>query len=146
MKIISLIIIVAFVMGVSCTSNKLCTYPKKYLRTDIDTTKEYKLKGVYCFSSVKDTILGDGNNCLINFNVFDRVNGRGIEDGVIYFFGQDTVSIIFNSQNRQKKIKAGDYIVEAWSSGYIGTMTKKITINRDKKMEINFYLGTTVQF
>jgi len=131
----------------SCTSsNKLCTNQAKYLRRDIDTTKEYKLKGAYCVASIKDTVLKTGDNCIVKFNVFDRVNGRQVEDGVIYFYGRDTMSIIFNSKTYQKEIKAGDYIIEAWASRYIGTKTKKLTISKGKKIDINFYLGTTVDF
>jgi len=144
MKIISITIFLAILF--SCTSNKYCTYPNKYLRTDIDTTKEYKINGVYCISVIKDTLLSDGNDCVVNFNVFSRVNGRAIEDGVIYFYGKDTTSLIFNAQTHQKKIRSGDYIIEGWAGGYIGKKTKRITINKNKKIEINFYLGTTVEF
>ena len=145
MKLLSIITLITLVA--SCTSsNKLCTNHAKYLKRDIDTTKEYKLKGAYCVASTKDTVLGKGDSCIVQFNVFDRVNGRQVEDGVIYFYGRDTISIIFNSKTYQKEIKAGDYVVEAWASRYIGTKTKKLTIGKDKKIDINFYLGTTVDF
>ena len=147
MKLLSVITVIIIVHFTSCTSSKkLCTYHAKYLRKDIDTTKEYKVKGAYCIASIKDTALGEEDNCIVKFNVFDRVNGKQVENGVIYFYGQDTTSVIFNSATYQKKIKAGDYVVEAWASRYIGTKTKKLTINKGKKFEINFYLGTTVEF
>ncbi len=146
MKQTSLIVFIIVAFIASCTSSRLCTYHSKYLRTDIDTTKEYKLKGAYCVASIKDTVLGEVDNCIVKFNVFDRIKGRQVVDGVIYFYGRDTTTIIFNSTTYQKVIKAGDYIVEAWASRYIGTKTKKFTISRNKKIEINFYLGTTVDF
>lgn len=146
MKLLSILTLVIIVFFTSCAlSNKLCTYHTKYLRKDIDTTKEYKVKGAYCVALIKDTALA-GDNCVVKFNFFDRVNGRQITNGVVYFYGQDTTSIIFNSSTYQKEIKSGDYIVESWSSGFIGTKTKRLSISRGKKIEINFYLGTTVEF
>ena len=145
LKLLSIIALV--VLGASCTaSNKMCTYHAKYLRKDIDTTKEYRLKGVYCIAGARDTALGEGDSGVVKVNVFDRVHGRQVEDGVIYFYGRDTISMIFNNTAHQKKIKAGDYVIEAWSGGYTGTKTRKLVISKDKQIEINFYLGTTVEF
>jgi hypothetical protein len=140
-----LLVIPFFAIMISCTSNKFCSDNKKYLKSNIDTTKEYKLKGVYCVSSIKDTTLDQGN-CMVKVNVYDRITGKNIENGVIYLYGSDTTSIIFNSEIYQKKIKAGDYFIEAWASRFIGTKTKKLSLKENKKIEINFYLGTTVEF
>jgi hypothetical protein len=143
---INLIFTFAITLASSCSSNKICTSTGRYLRTQIDTTKEYKLKGTYCVSNVTDTLLEAGEYGIVKLNVFDRVKGSHIESGVVYFFGQDTTSIIFNNENNQKRIKTGSYIIEAWASRFDGTKTKRLTINKDKKIEINFYLGTSVVY
>ncbi len=142
-----LVIITLILLVYSCgSSNKLCKKHSNYLRKDIDTTKEYKVKGVYCVASIKDTAIEKKDDCIVKFNVFDRINGRKVENGVIYFYGRDTVSIIFNNAIYQKEIKTGVYTIEAWANRYIGTKTEKIEMNKNKKIEINFYLGTTVDF
>jgi hypothetical protein len=78
--------------------------------------------------------------------VFDRINGKAIENGVVWFYGSDTLKILFSKDINSKVIKAGKYSIEAWDVGYIGTRTKTFELGKNKKIDINFYLGTTVEF
>lgn len=147
MRLLHIMFLIVTFYFTSCTSlNKMCNSHLKNLSRQIDTTKEYNLKGSYCIGSIKDTSLFDGDNCIVKFNIFDRLSGKQVKNGVIYFYGQDTTSIIFNNWTYEKKIKTGYYIIEAWASKYEGTKTKKLTINKNKKIEINFYLGTKLEF
>lgn len=137
------ILLVAVAMA-SCRTNKFCTLGKNYFDMSIDTTKPYKLEGQYCISNLQDTVM-DNNMAIIGSKIFDRVNGRPIFDGVVWFYGTDTTSIILDNEFFEKKIKPGKYIIEAWHAGYIGTKTKELNVRQNIKIEINFYLGTIVE-
>jgi len=110
----------------------------------VDTTKPYKLKGEYCIAGIRDTTIGD-NIAAVSLKVFDRVNGRRMYNGVIWFYGSDTSSIILNKDTFEKVKKAGRYIIEAWHVGYIGKKKKKNDIKLNTKVDVNFYLGTVVE-
>ena len=147
MKQLVKITYIIFVILASCrTSNNNCTYKANYLKKNIDTTREYTVNGVYCISTIKDTFLNSQNESIVRFNVFDRLYGKNIEDGVIYFYGKDTSSIIFNLSNHENIIKSGNYMIEAWASRYVGTKTKKLVIKKNKIIEINFFLGTKLEY
>ena len=128
---ILIVFIPLIILCFSCMSNRFCHTHEKYLTSNIDTTKEFKLKGKYCISSVKDTII-ENDNAIVKYSVFDRINGKQIKNGVIWFYSCDTIKNIYSNQ--------------AWEVGYIGTKTKKIKLKENTVVRINFYLGTTLDF
>ena len=142
---ILIVFIPLIILCFSCMSNRFCHTHEKYLTSNIDTTKEFKLKGKYCISSVKDTII-ENDNAIVKYSVFDRINGKQIKNGVIWFYSCDTIKNIYSNQVNEKYLKPGSYIIEAWEVGYIGTKTKKIKLKENTVVRINFYLGTTLDF
>lgn len=74
--------------------------------------------------------------------MYDRAAGRKLNDGGIWLYGHDTLRFRYDTAYVQ--ISPGKYIIEAWDVGYEGTKTKSIDFKENKKIEINFYLGTTV--
>lgn len=144
MKII-LLVGLLILFNLSCVSYKTCNNKEAYLENDTDTTKEYKIKGKYCITTSKDSATKN-ENATVDFSVFDRINGKLIENGVIWFYGNDTTKINFSNLISKASIKPGKYIIEAWEAGYNGTRTKKIVLKTNIITKIYFYLGTSKTF
>ena len=137
-----LLIITLFV--IACTPNKRCTLSKYYINK-VDTTRPYMVKGKYCFSNAKDTVI-DGDMGIVSFNVFDRLNGNVVKDGVTWFNGIDTIKVLFNEGGASKQLPEGNYIIVVSNSNYRALKTKAIRIQKNKKVFINFYLGNSLQW
>ncbi len=137
------ILLFATAIIASCQGTRFCNMTKSFLKAGIDTTKPYKLKGAYCIAGVRDTAIG--NAALVSSKIFDRINGNRMYEGVIWFYGTDTSSIILKEDVFQKLIKPGIYVIEAWNVGYIGSKTREFEVKPNTKVEINFYLGTVVE-
>ena len=126
----------------SCNRSKFCSSKKNYLKK-IDITKPFHIRGVYCISNIKDTTFPKGK-CLVKVNMYDRVRGNKVNNGVIRFYGKDTVSLIIDESKQYTLINPGRYSISVWEVGYSETRTKPLDLVQNKKIEINFYLGTTV--
>ncbi|HEY6064356.1 MAG TPA: hypothetical protein VIV35_12145, partial [Chitinophagaceae bacterium] len=96
-----------------------------------------------CISNIKDTAFAKGK-CLLKINMYDRMKGNRISSGVIRFYGKDTVSLIIDESIIYTEINPGRYSIGAWEVGYSETRTKPLELGEKKKIEINFYLGTTM--
>lgn len=136
-------ILLIIILCTSCISNKFCNSKTTYFKFNIDKSKDYSIIGNYCISNIKDTIL-EGSNTFVSFKVFDRIKGKSIEDGVVWFYGSDTTKMIYNNNLNSKQLPCGKYIIEAWDVGFTGQKTKRINLKKNTKTEIIFFLGTTV--
>lgn len=74
------------------------------------------------------------------------MNSRRIEDGVVWFLGNDTTRVLLEDAISRTKLKVGDYIINAWGEGYMPVTTKKLKIRKDMPIEITLYLGIRVDF
>ena len=129
---------------IACTPYKHCTLSKHYIEK-VDTTKPYMVKGKYCLSNTKDTMI-NGNMGVVIFNVFDRLNGNIVKDGVTWFNGIDTINVLFNEGKASKQLPEGDYIIVVSNSNYLALKTKIIKVQKNKEIFINFYLGNILQW
>lgn len=127
---------------IACTPYKRCTLSKHYIEK-VDTTRPYMVKGKYCLSNTKDTMI-DGDMGVVNFSVFDRLNGNIVKDGVTWFNGVDTIKVLFNEGWASKQLPEGDYIIVVSNSNYLALKTKAIRVQKNKKVFINFYLGNSL--
>jgi hypothetical protein len=128
----------------ACTSQKNCAN-KKHIISNIDTSKPYTLNGKYCICSKKDTMI-NGNYGLVSVNVYDRTNGNIIKDGVVWFNGVDTLKAILNVQTNYIQVTEGIYDIVISNSNYHALKTKPIKIQKNKLLEMNFYLGNSVKW
>ena len=88
----------------------------------------------------------NGNMGVVIFNVFDRLNGNIVKDGVTWFNGIDTINVLFNEGKASKQLPEGDYIIVVSNSNYLALKTKIIKVQKNKEIFINFYLGNSLQW
>ncbi|RYG33958.1 MAG: hypothetical protein EOO01_32715 [Chitinophagaceae bacterium] len=130
----------------SCSSSRYCTARRRYVKVGVDTTKPHDIKGIYCISSTPDTTNG-GNNAMVIVNLFARVGGRHLDQGVVWFYNaSDTTKILIEDEGSVKRIKAGKYGVYGWSMYTNGVAIKELDIKADTRLEINMYLGSRLDY
>ena len=84
---------------------------------------------------------------IVKFNVFDRITGDNVKEGICGFYNStDTFKLIFNSETMYKKLPAGNYKIYVGSLSSLGITTKEIQIRNNTKVEINFFLGSILQW
>jgi len=131
----------------SCKSNNCCGGRNKYL-IKVDTSKPYRVKGKYCIT-IHDTIVGN-NMSIISVKGFDRKTGKSIKEGVVWIEnGIDTLRLLIDNGSGYKKLPVGSYAITLLSlddDDLLGLMAKGIELRKNTKMEINFYLGSSMQW
>ena len=136
----TLLISLSFVV-VSCQS-QFCKGSKKYLKK-VNTSRSYVVEGVYCISKLK---IEYSKGCKVNFNVYDRVSGNLIENGMIFFSETDKFEI--KSGKAVAKVPLGVYDVNimSFSAKSLPFGIKKLELLQESAIEINCYVGSSVEF
>jgi hypothetical protein len=138
-----LFIAVCFVLG--CHPCKYCKSHNKMLAR-IDTTKAHKYWGKMCVSNTKDTLC-EGDGGVACFDIFDGVTGRRIENGVIFFYGADTLRLPFEHGHGSYTAPKGTYlIVVKGDDAYSLKVAKKDVKIENNRIDFRCYLGRSLQF
>ena len=129
---------------ISCASQRKCSAGKD-LTQKVNTNEPFWVKGTYCISTIKDTAIED-NESVIYMNVFDRVSGQVIKDsGVIWIKGVNNFKVESRDNSIFQIIPAGKYIIEVSYLDHLPMKTQSITIKKNKMIEIDFYIGNSLQ-
>jgi hypothetical protein len=128
----------------SC-NNRFCSNTSTVIK-QLNTNNGYRLKGTYCIEKIAVSEILE-NKSQLAFNLYARIEGKKLNDGVIRLYSQtDTIKINYSEAMSRTKIPAGIYIIEAWEVGFNTMRTKKIEIRPRSEYTFNFYLGTEVQY
>lgn len=127
----------------SCMRAKNCNNKSHYL-VRIDTLKEFSIKGKYCFNVLEKNTQTD--SCLIKINVFSRIGGRKINDGVYAIVKNDTNRLSFSETPILKRIKKTNFRLWIGGDNCDYLYTPEIKIENSSIIEFNIYLGQTLQF
>lgn len=126
---------------VSCQSKMICKEPEMNV-SKVDTSTNFKIFGRYCMA-YQDKFSNFSDSVMFKFEVFNLLNGKKIERGVLWLYGKDTLSHHFIDGVDSLKIAPDSYRIEAWSLGFDGTKTKRIKLKEKTEYIMRFYLGTT---
>jgi len=112
----------------------------------IDTTKAHQYWGKMCVANIKDTLC-EANSGVANFDIFDGVTGKRIENGVIFFYGTDTLRLPFEQGHGSYAAPKGTYriVVKSADSYSIGVAKKDVKIENNR-IDFRCYLGRSLQF
>lgn len=141
--LIPLFIAVCFIIG--CHPCKYCKSNDKMLAR-IDTTKPHNYWGKMCLAGIKDTLC-ERDSGVAYFDIFDGVTGRRTENGVIWFYGADTLKLQFKQGHSSRTVPKGTYhiIVKSADSYSIGVARKDVKIENNR-IDFRCYLGRSLQF
>jgi hypothetical protein len=138
-----MILLVAFILILiySCSPKSYCTSKENYV-IKVDTTQPYKVVGTYCVSEKKDTILNDEHGA-IEFNVFDRITGKQLNDGVVWLIRRDTTKISFNQ--KYSNLTVGRYLIFVSGVNNLPLKISEFIIKKNKIYKMNCFLGNSLQ-
>ena len=124
---------------VSCSTSQVCKESKKYVKK-IDSSKPYWIEGTYCISSV---IKYNGIDNKVIIKVFDRVTGNMVEEGTIFF---NDLKVTIKSGKVEAVLPDGIYNIGITTLNSLPFSIKEFVLNDNILVEINCYLGSSLQF
>ena len=135
-----ILVIVSFLLFLSCTTTRSCIESKNYLKK-VNTSKPYQIEGAYCILKRKKI---DSKGCEVVLNVFDRISGLPIEDGTAFF--NDSLKFSISSGKVKTTIPSGNYNVGITSFNSLPFSIKDLKLVEGTSIEINCFLGSSLQF
>jgi hypothetical protein len=105
---------------------------------------EKRIKGNYTLDEVEYVTLNDSS--MIKGVVYDIHLGKPVNQGSIYIKGTKIGTFINSSGYFEIKIPAGEYVFVATSTGCTDMLTDEISLKKNEKKSITFFLGTHIMY
>lgn len=132
-----------FIFLNSCANRNYCNSTKNYL-VKVDSTKPYMVQGKYCINKfVSNNNLHD--SALVRFNVYDIITGQPIKEAVIRFDNNSSKVSIVNGF-ASVKLSHGLHNLGVSSLNNLPLTINKLNLKPDAEIEINCYLGDSLQW
>jgi hypothetical protein len=138
-KLFIWIISISFIT--SCTTGKapLCKDKERYIKK-VNTSKSYWIEGTYCIAEVNpsDTITSE-----IYFDVYERITGKPINEGTIFF--DNSLKVQISLGKAKAFVDSGTYNIGITNLNSLPFSIKGLKLNSNMIYKINVYLGSSLQ-
>jgi hypothetical protein len=142
MKIFSCLAYLAIFFS-SCANKNYCNNTKSYL-VKIDSTKPYVVQGKYCINNFGlNKNLHD--SVFVRFNVYDIITGQPIKEGVIRY-DNNSSKIFISNGFASIKLNYGFHNLGISSLNNLSLIINKLNLKANSEVEINCYLGDSLQW
>lgn len=139
MRILKVIIVLSLVLH-GCKSNLVCKSNKDYF-VKVNESKPYNVKSEYCIHKSEQSQEGKST---IKLNLFDRINQKVITEAVIWLNNKEKVN--YSITNNEIAIEEGDYDIDVVTPNNLPLKIKGLSVSQNQIIEINGYLGNSLQF